>query len=397
LPSPQTLDAPLIHRLTGQFRDARLEHQFRAFQVAQAQADIRVALLVAAAGVAMFAISDYFFLGLSSGFYRLLIVRAAVITGCVLVALRSSSSVILARPWLLSAGPVIISIGALFILAIRPETIMTQMISVVVIILGTYLFVPNLIAGMVASAAFLTTGFVVGCALWTGLDVAGLGVLGLLLISANCVGYMSARRFARLQREQFGLLLQEQSAKARLIEEISGREALEQRLRIIAQTDELTGCSSRRHFMQTAEAALALVRAQERPFSLCMIDVDRFKQINDTYGHAAGDRILQAVAEGCRTVLRAGEPLGRFGGEEFVAALPGASLDAACQIAERVRLHIAGLTFDETDPALRVTVTIGLSEVASSEPDLDPALNRADAAMYEGKRAGRNTVRTAAS
>lgn len=398
LDSSPTIIAPPIHPLTGQFRDTVLEHQFRVFQVSKAQQDNRAAILVAAVGVAMFAISDYLFLGLSEGFYQLLLVRACVIAGCLFVALRlSTTPVFLAKPWLLSAAPMIIAVGALFILAIRPQTVTTQMISVVVMILGFYLFVPNLIAGMVASSAFLTLAFLAGAALWSDLDPAGLSIYALLLISANTVGYMSARRLARLQREQFAVLLQEQSAKERLLVEIAGRESLEQRLRIMAQTDELTGQSNRRHFMQTAATALAAARAQRQPFSLCMIDVDRFKQINDTYGHGAGDRILRAVALACRAALRANEPLGRIGGEEFAIALPGATLKDASLVAERVRAHVAGLSFAEIAPALHVTITIGLAEVHASEADLGPALSRADAAMYQGKRAGRNTVKAATS
>lgn len=394
--SSQTFAAPQIHPLTGEFRDAAVEHRFRVFHSVQAQQDNRVSLLVAAAGVAMFGLSDYLFLGLSTAFHQLLVVRALVIAGCLVVAFWvSASPLFLFRPWRLNAGPTVISIGAILILAIRPETIPTQMISVVVILLAIYLFVPNLIVGMVASGAFLSVGFLVGCFLWSGVDAAGLTIFGLLLISANSVGYMSARRLARLQREQFALLLEEQAAKERLLAEIGVREALEQRLRTIAQTDELTGCSNRRHFMSTAQAALAVAKTTGRAFSLCMIDVDRFKQINDTFGHAAGDRILQAVAGACGEVLRGGEPLGRIGGEEFVAALPGATLADARRIAERVRARIADLRFADLSPDLRVTATIGLSEVGDAEAEIGPALSRADAAMYQGKRAGRNTVRGA--
>jgi diguanylate cyclase (GGDEF)-like protein len=160
----------------------------------------------------------------------------------------------------------------------------------------------------------------------------------------------------------------------------------------MAQTDDLTGLSNRRHFVDSAQAALLVAREAGAPFSLCMIDIDNFKKINDQWGHACGDRVLRRVAEACREALGAGVPIGRFGGEEFVAALPGTGLDEARLVAERLRTTISELRFDGEPAAVRVTVTIGVSEVPAQEAELEPVLDRADAALYEGKRSGRNVV-----
>jgi len=134
--------------------------------------------------------------------------------------------------------------------------------------------------------------------------------------------------------------------------------------------------------MERAEAALVAARRQGHPFSLCMIDIDHFKSINDTLGHGCGDEVLKEVARTCLAALREGEPLGRFGGEEFVVAIPGANLEQARRIAERLRKKVAELRFDGELSGRNVTVTIGVAEVRAHEAELEPALERADAALY---------------
>src|SRR5690606_25853035 len=191
---------------------------------------------------------------------------------------------------------------------------------------------------------------------WAGVTPIGVLTLGLLLAVTNIVSYLVARRLALLRREQFALLKEERLAKQRLMEEVARREALEQQLRGMAQTDELTGLSNRRHFMERAEAELVMARRQGRPFCLCMIDVDHFKAINDRWGHGLGDHVLQEVAKTCLDTLRKGEPVSRFGGEEFVAALPGATIADAHRVADRLRERVAALRFDGALADLRVTV-----------------------------------------
>jgi len=109
-------------------------------------------------------------------------------------------------------------------------------------------------------------------------------------------------------------------------------------------------------------------------------------------GHGCGDEVLKEVARTCLAALREGEPLGRFGGEEFVVAIPGADLAQARQIAERLRRKVSELRFDGELSGRHVTVTIGVAEVRAHEAELELALERADAALYRGKRSGRDNV-----
>lgn len=384
---------PHRHPITGEFRDAATERSFRAAALGAMQRDSRLALFVAAGIIALFAISDYNFVGFSETLYTLFAVRAVMISACLVMAVvLHRSEALLTRPWLYSAAPVLIASGMFLLMALRPHTLPTQLTAAVVVIMAFYLFIPNLLWGMIGSSVYLTVGLLLAAWYWAGASLTGAITYGVLLAVANIVGYMVALRLAVLQREQFALLNEERFAKQRLVDEMSRREAVEKRLRTMAQTDELTGLSNRRHLMESAQEALLAARRLDRPFSVCMIDVDNFKAINDVWGHACGDTVLREVARTCREALRDGEPIGRIGGEEFVAALPGADTQDALHIAERLRGKIADLRFGGTMAELRVTVTIGLSEVQPREGEIEPALKRADTALYKGKRSGRNAV-----
>jgi diguanylate cyclase (GGDEF)-like protein len=140
----------------------------------------------------------------------------------------------------------------------------------------------------------------------------------------------------------------------------------------------------------------ALAREQSRadrlgaPFALCLIDIDRFKSINDGFGHASGDSVLQGFARLVPPELRAVDVFGRFGGEEFLIILPGTDLPGAQQCAERIRAKVEATPFAGVP---RVTITAGVATYAGKEP-VSALLARADKALYEGKNAGRNRIVT---
>ena len=156
----------------------------------------------------------------------------------------------------------------------------------------------------------------------------------------------------------------------------------------LAIRDDLTGAYNRRYLME------ALAREQSRadrlgaPFSLCLIDIDHFKSINDRFGHAAGDGVLKEFARLVPPELRAVDVYGRFGGEEFLVILPGTDTVGAQTCAERVRARTEATTFPG---AGQVTATVGVATYAGKEP-VGTLLARADKALYEGKNAGRNRV-----
>jgi len=161
----------------------------------------------------------------------------------------------------------------------------------------------------------------------------------------------------------------------------------------LATEDELTHAYTRRHFMDLAKLQIESARRFKQPLAAMMLDVDRFKQVNDTYGHAIGDQVLRVVADRVKKSLRVIDVFGRTGGEEFAVVLPGASHDAAVGLlAERIR-HVVGHEPIVTDAGdVQVTISVGVASAHPGCEDLQSLLKAADAALYEAKRGGRNRV-----
>lgn len=156
--------------------------------------------------------------------------------------------------------------------------------------------------------------------------------------------------------------------------------------------DPLTGIANRAAI--EAEAIRAIERAPRdgSAVSLLMLDLDHFKAINDRHGHAAGDRVLCATTEAWQALLRGRDPLGRIGGEEFVVVCVDTTLEQAIVVAERLREATAALRFDDIDPQLRVTVSIGVAQSQRTGDTHEGVLARADAALYRAKQRGRDRV-----
>ena len=193
---------------------------------------------------------------------------------------------------------------------------------------------------------------------------------------------------ARLAEQQRDL----QSLNEALSSEIDHRRRLESELRRLADTDALTGAMTRRCFLTLGERAWR--GSQDSGGTACalMLDLDRFKTINDRYGHAGGDAALVAFAEACRANLRGIDLFGRMGGEEFAVVLVDTGEAVAREVAERLRRAVAALTVSVEQGAIPVSVSVGF---AAGWPDesLQAALMRADAALYAAKAAGRDRVR----
>jgi diguanylate cyclase (GGDEF)-like protein len=167
------------------------------------------------------------------------------------------------------------------------------------------------------------------------------------------------------------------------------------RMRIMALTDELTRLPNRRHLLAVAEEELHKTRGGGEPFSLVAFDIDFFKRINDTWGHAAGDVVLQRVAHACRTVLRPTDRIGRTGGEEFTVVLPATRMADAVAVAERLRGAVEAIDCSDVDSSLRVTISLGVAEWNPSDTTLTRITGRADEVLYRAKELGRNRVELA--
>jgi len=178
---------------------------------------------------------------------------------------------------------------------------------------------------------------------------------------------------------------------------ITAKRRAEQRAReatLLASTDELTGLANRRAFMSQLDREITGAAEFGWPLAVAMFDVDHFKLVNDRYGHAVGDRVLQLIAARAAGVVRGGDLVGRLGGEEFGILMPGATPDEAMRVAERLRQAMETVAqADESLPAVTISIGIAAREGQRTAADL---LGAADVALYVAKSEGRNRVRIAA-
>ncbi len=163
------------------------------------------------------------------------------------------------------------------------------------------------------------------------------------------------------------------------------------RLLNMATRDSLTQLYNRRFFMESFELETTRALRTNANLAVLMIDIDDFKSVNDQYGHATGDRVLQKVARACADMVRSYDVLARLGGEEFVVLLPSLSLKSACDVAERLRVVVQGsrILTDSGTP-IKVTISLGVGFLNSNTPDPQSLLLQADQALYQAKTEGKN-------
>ena len=173
----------------------------------------------------------------------------------------------------------------------------------------------------------------------------------------------------------------------------------QERLKLLGLTDALTGVQNRRYFEHRCQVEISQARRNKHPLACMFLDIDKFKCINDTYGHQAGDEVLTSVANFIQSQLRVGDTIARYGGEEFVVLLPQTDMYHACQIAERIRGCIAEENiYANSVHSINLTISIGISmlpleDTAAGNRHLaDRMVAAADKALYQAKHGGRNRV-----
>lgn len=169
-------------------------------------------------------------------------------------------------------------------------------------------------------------------------------------------------------------------------------EELNSQLYEFATIDSLTGLYNRRHFLELAQKELLHQQRRGLHAVILMLDIDHFKEVNDTYGHAAGDEALAAVAGIFKDYFRDYDIVGRLGGEEYAMMLVDCDLDAATDIADRLRLKIEDIPVVYKEHSINLTASIGISKVIREDSKVDDVINRADKALYQAKENGRNRV-----
>ena len=203
---------------------------------------------------------------------------------------------------------------------------------------------------------------------------------GIVLMASYVLAVRNGRLRSRLVEQRTSL--ERQSAA---LAEALGR------IRTLATHDELTGLPNRRAALEHMQRELAVRVRPEPGMTVALIDIDHFKRINDTHGHAGGDTVLRRFSEEAQSALRGGDVLARWGGEEFLLVMPATGVDQALAALARIRAAILQLTFDEVEPGMKLTFSAGASECHGAH-DLEAAVARADAVMYRAKRAGRDRI-----
>jgi diguanylate cyclase (GGDEF)-like protein len=206
-----------------------------------------------------------------------------------------------------------------------------------------------------------------------------------------------SREVAQLSAALRSLLRRVGDAEQRMVESerqraIEGRRysADVDQLRRLADTDPLSGLLNRRSFERNAVEAMEHFRRNGRPFAVLVLDIDHFKRVNDTYGHSAGDEVIQHVANILAHQIRVPDRIARVGGEEFLALVHEVRADDALALAERLRSEVEGAYVCRDKEIIKVTVSIGLSVALESDRDIEDVVARADVGLYEAKAKGRN-------
>jgi diguanylate cyclase (GGDEF)-like protein/PAS domain S-box-containing protein len=178
--------------------------------------------------------------------------------------------------------------------------------------------------------------------------------------------------------------------------EISERVKLYQEVQRLATLDSLTGCLNRRQFLTLANQELLRALRYQRPLSIFMLDIDHFKVINDTYGHAVGDTVLCSLVDECRSNLRSVDIISRHGGEEFIVLLPETQKDMAYMVADRLRIAVEKMEVMDSGQKISITISVGITSLeleTGQKESIEMLIHRADQAMYDAK-ISRNAIRS---
>jgi diguanylate cyclase (GGDEF)-like protein len=255
---------------------------------------------------------------------------------------------------------------------------------------------------MVASSAYLANGMVLGLPGLTGtlfplalveprvrrlLAIAAAPALLYIALAFQLLPLRVAFSCALLYLVSAGLAASVSLVGKRLR---TDRYLLEQALLRAARYDSLSGALARGYVCELATHDIALAQRHGRALALALIDIDHFKRVNDTHGHATGDEAIRALVTACTHELRASDHLGRIGGEEFVCVMPETGAREALACAERMRQRIEALELPTAQGALRFTVSIGVSALGPGTGDWTALLSEADHALYRAKASGRN-------
>ncbi len=380
---------------TCEFQDRGREQEFRNSVAEHTASDLRIASWVCIGLIFLVMLFDLQTRGVTESEYLLIAIRSVLVGGLLVLILRSCKNPgIAVQGYFVSVLEVVAFLKMFLLHFVHPESLVYTVVATMLFTIAIFVALPNRLLLAMSVALFGALGTIV-CGIVLG---ASLEIFVALLISLSMpigFGYLAARRLHLTQRRQFALLSRAKDANSLLSAEIERRKLLEHELKVQAITDPLTGLFNRRHFESLFRREKQRAARLNSKLSLCLVDLDHFKSINDEHGHEIGDKVLQAVSKLFLHQLRETDITGRFGGEEFVLLLPDASITEAQLMVNRLRESLADLQVKFGNSTLQVTATFGVTEVNAKKDNLTSAIRIADKALYAGKDAGRNRVMVA--
>jgi diguanylate cyclase (GGDEF)-like protein len=376
-----SIDSMRIHPLTGEFALAADETAFLVHQLPRTRALLGYTLVFCTLFYLAFSISDLVVLGVGPTYLKLCAARAIVAATagtCAWLAYRRPLGVGATR--IAACVAEVVALACFMAIAVyRPAEFHWHAMSLAIMLIVIYLYIPNSFSNALVLACGATAFFLGLTMMYSRLTAADDVTMVMLLLLANAFGALAARRFNQVSREEYQARVQLQHTAAR---------------------DHLTGCFNRRYLHDTLMRP-GQVRAPEHEGLLTVVlcDIDHFKRINDTYGHASGDAVLRTFADLLRRMTREGvDSVVRYGGEEFLAILPGTDLEGGIRLAERLRTRFADTSVPTDDGTEHVRTTASFG-VACADPAADGGhrvlrdlIAVADKLMYDAKRGGRDRV-----
>jgi diguanylate cyclase (GGDEF)-like protein len=360
-----------------------LESAYRQANLPSDKAQIRLVVSFYMLAMFMFASVDYQLFGFSVTFFVLVASRIAYLGASALLIVNlgkvENENHIDQHVFNWSCAT---SVFILFINFSRSSAFFYNIPIDSIVILNSYFVIYNKFFKRIFPAMILTVGDI-ALMLFFRSDVLPAGIRSSIisLILANTVGVIISTRLYNYRRNQFES--QADLKKAKL------------EIERIALIDPLTEIPNRRKFFEVMAKELKRFEREKQTFCVLYLDLDHFKTINDTYGHANGDQLLIHFARLIKTEIRETDTAGRLGGEEFAVLLPEASAKIANDIAERIRNATQNLALPTEKGVMRTTLSIGIAEILESDDSIDLLLHRADEALYKAKNNGRNLVVTA--
>jgi diguanylate cyclase (GGDEF)-like protein len=382
-----------IRPIAGEFADPRIEAEFWQDAAEVTASAGRRAGLIIAVGYLCFSLPDLLAVGFGARWSVLLGVRVLTVGPLLALvgrldrdpqAIRDHSRLTIVQAVLLG--------GYQVVALLQPDAAGAQTASMVLVITTLFVLVPNrllatTLLGVVGGAMWLVVS-----AVGAGSSVAEVVSQASIVAATIVVGFVGANRLATTSRREYVLRLRERSINERLSVEVAWRQRMEHDLVRRANIDDLTGVANRRWFHELAEQELRRAQRHDHPLAVLVLDVDHFKDVNDTHGHFAGDQVLVELGRVLNDQVRRVDVLGRIGGEEFAVVMPGASIERAAEAAERLRAAVADLRFRFDGVEVSASMSIGLTTCDVWTERISEAIERADQALYQAKAAGRNCV-----